>query len=429
MQVEDLYKVFLRHPIVVTDTRNIITDSLYFALHGENYNGNEFALQAIEKGCAFSVTDDSNINGDKIIHVPDVLLTLQDLAQYHRHKSSSVILAITGTNGKTTTKELISSVLSSQKKIICTQGNLNNHIGVPLTLLTIKKDTEIAVIEMGANHPGEIDFLCNIADPDIGLITNVGVAHIEGFGSFQGVINTKTELFRYLHKRNRKAFVNAGSKHLVPFANKDNDIFYSGDEDNFVTGKLHGGGINISVVWSCCQGAEQIVGTQLSGDYNLENIIAAVAVGKHFGITDENINKSISGYKPSNKRSQYCKTEKNEILNDAYNANPTSTRAAVENFYRISKDKKVIILGDMFELGQESTTEHNKILDLITDLGFTDVYLAGKDYSLFRNDYPFNFFEDTLSLAAYIKNNPVKDSFILLKGSRGMKMETILEYL
>lgn len=429
MQIEDLYKVFLQYPIVVTDTRNIITDSLYFALRGENFNGNEFALQAIEKGCAFSVTDDSNVNGDKIIRVHDVLLSLQNLAQYHRQKSSSVILAITGTNGKTTTKELISSVLSSQKKIVSTQGNLNNHIGVPLTLLTIKEDTEIAVVEMGANHPGEIDFLCNIADPDVGLVTNVGVAHIEGFGSFQGVINTKTELYRYLHKRNRKTFVNAGNEHLVPFANKENDIFYSGDENNFVTGKLHGGGINISVAWRCGEGTEQIVDTQLSGDYNLENIVAAVAVGKYFGITDKNINKSISEYKPSNKRSQFCKTEKNEILIDAYNANPTSTMAAVENFHRILKDRKVIILGDMFELGQESKTEHNKILDLISGLGFKDVYLAGKDYFQFRNNYPFIFFEDTLPLAAYIKNNPVKDCFILLKGSRGMKMETLLEYL
>jgi len=429
MNIENLYKVFKEHPEVTTDSRNITNGSVYFALRGEYFNGNDFAKAAIENGCSYAVVDDNSVTGEKIINVPDSLVALQELAKYHRKQCGAKVFAITGTNGKTTTKELIASVLSNSKKIIFTQGNLNNHIGVPLTLLKISDETEIAVIEMGANHPGEINFLCEIADPDAGLITNVGVAHIEGFGSFQGVVNTKTELYRYLHDRKRPALINAANQHLMSHSDIATDLYYAAGKNAIVTGHLSGNDVFVSVLWNDFAGNENKINTQISGSYNLENILAAIAVGKYYGISDELINKSIADYKPANKRSQYFHSGKNEIVIDTYNANPTSMKAAIENVYRINKKNKALILGDMFELGGDSEAEHKNILQLITTYGFKTAFLAGNNFNRFASEFPFNFFETTEALVNYINVNPIEDSFILLKGSRGMKMETVLDSL
>lgn len=429
MKTEELYRIFLTHPEVITDTRNIVPGSLFFALRGERFNGNDFAVKATEQGCAYAVVDDPAVQGKGIIQVPDVLASLQDLARHHRHCCNARIFAITGSNGKTTTKELIAAVLSSSAKIIFTQGNLNNHIGVPLTLLKIKPDTEIAVIEMGANHPGEIDLLCTIADPDAGLITNVGMAHLEGFGSFEGVVNTKTEMYRYLHMRQRPALVNAANPHLMKHSDETLDCYYAVGKNALVTGHLNGNDIRISVVWNDIAGHEYKVNTQLSGAYNLENVLAAITTGKYFGVADDQINKAISGYMPSNQRSQFVKTEKNEVLVDLYNANPTSMKAAVENMFRLKKDNKVLILGDMFELGAASEQEHKTLLGRINEMGFINVYLAGKNFYALRNLFPFYFFGETSELVLQLKENPLADAFILLKGSRGMRMEQVMECL
>jgi UDP-N-acetylmuramoyl-tripeptide--D-alanyl-D-alanine ligase len=429
MKTEELYSVFLSHPEVTTDTRQVVPGSVFYALKGDRFNGNEFALKALEAGCAYAVVDDDRVNGTGIIHVDNVLASLQNLASHHRSRCKAKILAVTGTNGKTTTKELIASVLSSSRKIIYTQGNLNNHIGVPLTLLNIRTDTDIAVVEMGANHPGEIDMLCRIADPDIGIITNVGIAHIEGFGSFETIVNTKTELYRYLHQRGRPALVNAANPMLMKHSDEALDKYYAAGKNALVTGHLAGNDVSISVVWNDIAGREYRVSTQLTGGYNLENVLAAIAAGKFFCISDEMINLSIENYSPSNKRSQFCKTERNEVLIDSYNANPTSMKVAVENIYRLKKENKVLILGDMFELGAISGQEHKLLLTRIKEMDFSRVLLAGTNFFEFRNDFPFMFFEKTEDLAGYLKENPLSGTFVLLKGSRGMRMEQVLDWL
>lgn len=429
MQIQELHNVFLKHPLIITDSRNTVPGSIFFALKGATFNGNDFAHQCVENGCAYAVVDDPNVKGDRMIHVDDVLATLQKLATFHRHHCRAKVFAITGTNGKTTTKELTAAVLSSSFRIVFTQGNLNNHIGVPLTLLSIKEDTEIAIVEMGANHPGEIDQLCHIADPDAGLVTNVGIAHIEGFGSFEGIVKTKTELYRYLQERKRPVLVNGLNQRLVAHAKKDNDLFYGSGPDALVTAAAEMGNVLLSVRWKNKEGKEYRVNTNLSGDYNLENVMAALAGGTYFGISSEKMNNAISGYVPSNKRSQLVQTERNEILVDAYNANPTSMKAAITNLSGIEKKNKVLILGDMFELGETSETEHRKIMQLIQDAGFTEVFLAGSYFCKGRGQFPFHFFDSTSDLAAHLQSKPLSGNFILLKGSRGMKMETVLQFL
>ncbi|PKP23189.1 MAG: UDP-N-acetylmuramoyl-tripeptide--D-alanyl-D-alanine ligase [Bacteroidetes bacterium HGW-Bacteroidetes-21] len=429
MNIDQLYQLFLTCGKVCTDTRNIIPGSIFFALKGETFDGNTYAHEALKKGAKYAVVDNPEIHGENILYINNVLLALQDLAALHRQKSSAVIIGITGTNGKTTTKELVSAVLSAQKKIIFTQGNLNNHIGVPLTLLTIQKETEYAVIEMGANHPGEIDFLCNIADPDYGLITNVGKAHLEGFGSFEGVVSTKTELYRYLHARNRKAFVNNENNILFSKANKDHDIFYGSDVSAIVSGKVVKNNPFIEIEWCGKDFVVYSCATHLIGNYNFENILAAITIGSYFGLDALKINQALEAYVPSNHRSQLVKTEKNEILLDAYNANPSSMRVAIENFKQIERTDKVMILGDMFELGLESPIEHKAVLSRLEELKDVTVLLAGKNYLEFAGSFDYHFFKTTSELKDYLILHPVQNSFKLVKGSRGMKMEQVLDVL
>lgn len=430
MNIEKLYELFLFCGKVCTDTRNIIPGSIFFALKGDNFDGNLYALEAVASGAAYAVVDNAEIKGEKILYYNNVLETLQRLASIHRKKSHAIVIGITGTNGKTTTKELIATVLSSQKKIIYTQGNLNNHIGVPLTLLNIKDDTEYAVVEMGANHPGEIEALCQIADPDFGMITNVGKAHLEGFGSFEGVVKTKTELYRYLHLRNRKVFVNSDNPNLIPFAQVENDLLYGTYPNALVSGAVVSCNPFVEIEWKSKSDIEtHYCKTNLIGIYNFENILAAITIGCYFGIESNKMNKALESYFPSNHRSQLIKKETNEILLDAYNANPTSMNAAIDNFSQIAQPEKVMIIGDMFELGKEGPAEHEAILVKLLALKNVKIFVAGKTYSLYSGSYPFRFFETTKDLCEELKDNRIMNSFVLVKGSRGMKMEQVLDYL
>ena len=426
MTPETIYQIFTDHPVVTIDSRKIEKDSIFFALKGDNFNGNAFALAAIEAGAAYAVIDEAEFAvHEKIILVENVLKTLQDLARLHRQKLGIPILAITGTNGKTTTKELVSAVLSKKYNLICTKGNLNNHIGVPLTLLSFKPETEFGVVEMGANHPGEIDELCRIALPDYGLITNVGRAHLEGFGSFEGVIQTKTELYRFLEQKEGTIFINNANPYLAGKAEKVKKIGYT-------TSKAFDGleGETVSsdpmlVFKALFPKGWLYIKTQLVGSYNLENALAAAAIGQYFGIDPTVIAQAIESYQPDNNRSQMVVTERNRLLMDAYNANPSSTRAALENFDHIVSPTKGVILGDMLELGEVSQEEHQKIVDFLLTLKLDLVYLVGPQYLACKTPEQYRHFNQSTDLALFLQQQSLSDYLLLIKGSRGMKLETI----
>ena len=373
--IETIYQHFQKAYKVTTDSRKIDKDAVFFALKGENFDANDFALQVAEAGVASLVVADRKDlpKHERILIVDDTLKTLQDLAAYHRQQCKAIVLSITGTNGKTTTKELVSAVLAKKYNIIHTMGNLNNHIGVPLTLLSIKPDTEIAVVEMGANHPGEIDFLCKIADPDYGLITNIGKAHLEGFGSFEGVIKTKTELYRHIKSHGKAVFVNQGNPLLWEQSEGQNRISYG--RHCAADAPVVPGACNpyLSVVWKM-----RLIQTHLVGSYNFENVAAAIGVGQYFGVEDDKIVEALEAYTPTNSRSQVIETEKNRIIMDAYNANPTSMRAALINFASICGEQHLLILGDMRELGSASEEEHRNILRLMKELGFRKLCSLGR---------------------------------------------------
>jgi len=426
MTLEDIYQIFLNHPQVTTDSRKIEPGSLFFALKGENFNGNLFALSAIERGAAFAIVDDAAyVVNDRILLVENVLQTLQRLASHHRQRLGTPILAITGTNGKTTTKELTASVLSKKFNLIYTRGNLNNHIGVPLTLLTLQAETEFAVIEMGANHPGEIAALCNIALPDYGLITNIGSAHLEGFGSFEGVVQTKTELYRFIEQNNGTLFVNNANPILTLRTGKSKKVGYS-TSSNF--DGLEGGIVSadpLLVVKALFPKGWLYIKTNLVGGYNLENVLAAAAIGQYFSIDPMEIASAIEGYQPDNNRSQMVVTERNKLLMDAYNANPSSTHAALENFAKIAAVKKGVILGDMLELGSYSREEHQKIADTLSALNLDLVLLTGTNYTGCKVPDSFRCFNHSSELAAYLKQEHLSGYLLLIKGSRGMQLETI----
>ena len=427
MNLEALYQIFLQHPVVTTDSRKIEPGSLFFALKGDNFNGNEFALAALEKGASYSVVDEEQtVGNEKIILVENVLQTLQNLARLHRQKLGIPILAITGTNGKTTTKELVSSVLTKKYTVISTKGNLNNHIGVPLTLLKLTSETQIGVVEMGANHPGEIAALCSIALPDFGLITNVGRAHLEGFGSFEGVIQTKTELYRFLEKNNGTVFINLGNPYLAPHAGNVKKVGYSTEKDSEgLEGEALGSKpfLHFKVLFPK---GWLYIKTRLVGYYNLENALAAVAVGQYFDVDPMAITCAIEGYQPDNNRSQWMETQRNNLLMDAYNANPSSTRAAVENFAQLDAPKKGVILGDMLELGSVAHEEHQRIIDLLVSIKSELVILVGPNY--LGCNVPGNFlrFANAVDLAEYLRINKLTNYLLLIKGSRGMKLETLV---
>ena len=433
MKIKHLYDIFKQCASVITDSRNCKRDAMFFALKGENFDGNKYAVQALNDGCKYAVVDDASLSGisDSILVVDDALATLQKLASYHRQMLNAKIIGITGTNGKTTTKELISSVLSEKYKIWFTQGNLNNHIGVPLTLLSMPDDTEIGVIEMGANHKGEIEFLCNIAQPDLGLITNVGKAHLEGFGSFEGVMETKAELYKHLYNKQFPAFININNNHLKKMIGEGKFISYGTSPDAYIMGQNAQASPNLQFEWKQ-NGSEtwEHTKTKLTGIYNFENALAAVCIGTYFDVAAENINKALSEYTPVNNRSQLITTNRNKVLMDAYNANPDSMNAALQNFDAIDFPKKILILGGMKELGNDSNKEHESLLKQIAETNIDSCYLVGNEFKPLLSEYKhYKWFESTIQLTDYLNQHPINNALILIKGSRSNKLETVLERL
>lgn len=423
MTIEQLYKIFQQYPSVQTDTRALKEGDLFFALKGPNFNANQFAEKALAAGAAYAVVDEPPaVANDRIIVVKDVLNTLQQLAKFHRQQFNIPFIAITGSNGKTTTKELIHVVLSANYKTYTTQGNLNNHIGIPLTLLRVKKDAEMAVIEMGANHQQEIAAYCEYTLPTHGIITNAGKAHLEGFGGVEGVRKGKGELYDYLRTHGGTAFVMWDYDYLQTMSNGISTIIKYGTETGDVTGRLLQSEPFLSV--AITSGHHFTIQTQLVGAYNLPNVLVAVTVGKHFNITDELIKKAIESYAPSNSRSQLIEKGDNKFILDAYNANPSSMRAAIENFAAIHAEHKVLMLGAMAELGPESLQEHRQIVSLIQQYPWQSVVLVGGDFM--KVDHPFIKKENAQQAGEWFREQTFHHTFFLIKGSRSMQMEKVL---
>jgi len=416
MNIKDLYQKYLKNYLVTTDTRNIKKNALFFSLKGAHFNGNTFAKKAIELGASYAIIDEKayEIKG-KTILVNNVLKTLQALANYHRKQLAIPIIGITGSNGKTTTKELLQAVLQTQFNTKATLGNLNNHIGVPLTILSFTNKTEIGIVEMGANHQKEIEFLCTICEPDLGYITNFGKAHLEGFGGIEGVIKGKSELYTYLKENNKISFVNANDAIQVQLTTNLNNVL-----------------LNNTVSTSAIQPflavkyKDQVIHTHLVGAYNVDNLKAAISIGEYFTISQENIISAIKNYIPTNNRSQIIKKKNNIILMDAYNANPSSTMVALDNLNKTNHQKKTVILGDMFELGDYSTKEHQNIVDYCNTLHLDRCIFVGEAYSKTSASEKYENFE---SLKNQIKQSPFKNCYILIKGSRGMSLERLLEVI
>ncbi|MCD7971767.1 MAG: UDP-N-acetylmuramoyl-tripeptide--D-alanyl-D-alanine ligase [Candidatus Azobacteroides sp.] len=428
MQIQEIYRLFLAHSVVTTDSRNIPLGSLFFSLKGNSFNGNTFASKAIEQGCSYAFVDEEEYAGqERIIYVEDCLKALQQLANYHRRQFKGKVIGITGTNGKTTTKELIAAVLSKKYNILYTQGNLNNHIGVPMTLLQLKEDHELAVIEMGANHCGEIQELCAIAEPDFGLITNVGRGHLEGFGSFEGVLRTKGELYEAIRRVNGTVFLHHENLYLQELSKGMKKIEYGESPGLYVQGTECTSDPFLSFKWALQDGETQQVTTHLVGTYNLENALAAIAVGRYFDISSDLIQEAIQEYIPQNNRSQYKKGVRNSLIIDAYNANPTSMLASLKNFSEMKVPAKAVVLGDMLELGEESKAEHRKMIVEIEKAGFKEVFLIGNEFSSI--EHPFHYYGDTKAFIEYLKEHPLSGFTILIKGSRKWKLEEIIPYL
>jgi len=430
MEINELYNIFLENPFITTDTRKVKPQALFFALKGENFDGNKYAHDALQKGCLYAIVDDKNVvDGNKYILVNNVLDTLQGLANYHRKQLNIPIIAITGTNGKTTTKELIASVLDKKYQVSYTIGNFNNHIGVPLTLLSMTKDSEIGVVEMGANHPLEIKNLSEIAEPNYGIITNVGKAHIEGFGSFENVIKTKKELYDYIKSTNGLVFYNRRNEILndIIKANKINNISY-GDPDSDVNGEALISKQFLKLELTI-DNSRINTDTNLIGNYNLENVLAAATIGKYFNVPIEKIIEAIQEYSPTNNRSQFVETSKNKLILDAYNANPTSVYAALENFANMDIKNKCIVLGDMLELGEESNKEHLDMIEYVKNQDFKHVLLVGEIYSSCNVPKNINQFSDVDELKKWLESNKIANSSVLIKGSRGIQLERIVENL
>lgn len=439
MNLETLYDIFLDHPVVTTDSRNCPAGSLFFALRGENFNGNRFAGQTLDNGCAYAVIDDpeyAEAGNDRLILVGDSLRTLQQLANHHRRQLGTKMIGITGTNGKTTTKELIAAVLSRKYRVLYTQGNLNNPIGVPLTLLRLEKEHELAIIEMGASHPGDIRELAEIAEPDYGIITNVGKAHLEGFGSFEGVVRTKGELYDYLRgKKDSVVFIPQGNPYLNAISDGLNLIAYGNDASAYgndtsayVIGTVTGNTPFLAFEWKRGNGETVYpVQTRLIGEYNFDNALAAVAIGSYLGVEPENINRALEEYTPQNNRSQLMETGKNHLIIDAYNANPTSMAASLENFRKMEVPHKSVILGDMKELGAASGEEHEKIVDLVGRCGFERVILVGEAFGRVQSNYET--FRDVEELISVLQENGIEGNYVLIKGSNSMKLVRAADYL
>ncbi len=430
MNVPTFYPIFLKQAKVSIDSRNLKPGEIFFALKGENFNGNSFVEQAFRNGAAYAIVDEEiEIQDSRIFKVNNTLNFLQELANYHRNQFQIPVLAITGSNGKTTTKELVASVLSQKYSCLSTQGNYNNHIGVPLTLLQLSSKNDIAVIEMGANHVGEIAQLSEIANPTHGIITNIGKAHLEGFGSLEGVIKGKTELFKYLNLNNGIIFLDKDNPHLASKVAKENVVEYSEIDPNAETfGQLLSGDPVLSFEYKYKKGKSNKLDTNLAGNYNLKNCLAAISIGMHFQVPEKKINESINNYLPQNIRSQWVKTEKNNVLLDAYNANPDSMRCAIMNFSELEKTNKLLIIGEMLELGKYSSQEHEQIISLLKLFNFETVYLVGKAFQDLKQ-HSYQTFISVEEVKSHLKEtNPIQAS-ILIKGSRGVRLEVLLEVL
>lgn len=431
MTTTELYQIYLKHRNICTDTRKITKSCLFFALKGENFDANTFASKAIEAGAAFAIIDDERYAAsDKCILVEDVLCALQELSVFHRKQLKIPVIGITGTNGKTTTKELIRSVLSQHCRTIATDGNLNNHIGVPLSLLAIGDDCDIAIIEMGANHQKEIAFLCSLAQPGYGLITNVGKAHLEGFGGVEGVKIGKGELYEYLAQTNGTVFINTDNPTLVDMS-RDREVIkvvgYGKGATNFVSGGLKELSPFLTIEWQL-KGREDAVFTaesNLPGTYNFENILAAICIGSFFKLSPDQINQGIKAYQPKNNRSQILKTENNTLICDYYNANPSSMVVALDNLHAVPAENKVIILGDMFELGLDSSMEHRSIVEKVREITASRKIFIGEEFYKLK-DKSAEFYRTTYDASLALQKTPLTGSTILLKGSRGMKLEDLI---
>lgn len=427
MDIDQLYQLFLRHPSVQTDTRKLKKGDIFFALKGPNFNGNHFAKQALEAGAAYVVADETPAFKDERILLTDhALITLQQLAGYHRRQFSIPFIAITGSNGKTTTKELVHAVLSSTYKTYTTRGNLNNHIGIPLTLLSVKPDAEMAIIEMGANHLKEIAGYCEYTRPTHGIITNCGKAHLEGFGSIEGVRKAKGELYDYLKQHEGTAFIMWDYDYLREMSRGIPHMITYGTSGAEVTGNIRQADPFLEVAMTKDK-EKIIIQSKLVGDYNLPNILAAVAAGRYFNVPENKIKTAIEAYAPSNSRSQLIEREGNKIILDAYNANPSSMKAAIENFAATQNTNKILVLGAMMELGRESEKEHSDLVELVTHYLWKEVILVGGDFA--RIKHPFRFFNTAPEAGAWLREHREKGNVYLVKGSRSIQMEVIADML
>lgn len=435
--MEKLYEIFLRYPKICTDTRRVEKNAVFFALRGPNFNANSLAGKAIEQGCAFAVIDEKEYRkNEQFILVEDVLKTLQGLAKYHRNQLKKLpapipFIGITGSNGKTTTKELINAALSRKFKTTATGGNLNNHIGVPLTVLSVTKTTEIAIIEMGANHIDEIAGLCSIAQPDFGIITNIGKAHMEGFGNFEGVIKAKGELYDYLKKNNGTAFLNNDNQLLKDLSHGIKKLTYGKSDDCDCIGKFIEANPLVKISWKKKQESEfrEIIQTKIIGNYNFENILAAICIGNFFGVDRNDIKTALENYLPSDNRSQILKKGSNTIILDCYNANPVSMSAAISNFAQMQDGNKIAILGDMLELGEYSRKEHENIVEILKNCPFSQTILVGEEFSKINLPGNFKSFLKTEEAKQFLLSGKIENSQILIKGSRGIKLESVAEVL
>lgn len=432
MDITALYRIFQKCTCVTTDSRNCPKNSLFIALKGENFNGNAFAAKALESGSSYVVIDEADYAPVGDVHyiiVDNCLQTLQQLANYHRRQLGTRIIGITGTNGKTTTKELMGAVLSQSHNVLYTLGNLNNAIGVPLTLLRLTTAHDLAIVEMGASHPGDIKELAEIAEPDYGIITNVGKAHLEGFKSFEGVIKTKGELYDYLRQRGDSIiFIHQDNSYLKKMAGGLNQIVYGSAEDVYVNGRVVSNSPYLTFEWKAGKEGEiHHVQTQLIGEYNFSNALAAVTIGRFFGVEPAKIDKALAEYLPQNNRSQLKKTADNILIVDAYNANPTSMIASISNFRNMEAAHKMLILGDMRELGKDSAEEHQKIVDYLEECNFENVALVGEQFAATHHSYPT--YPDANTLIIELQKTKPTRKMILIKGSNGIKLSTVIDYL
>lgn len=427
MSIIDLYDLFIHNPQITTDSRNCPKGSIFFALKGDKFDGNQYAGKALASGCVYAVIDNPDYYiGERTILVDNVLKTLQQLAHHHRKVLGLPIIGITGTNGKTTTKELLAAVLSTKFNLLYTEGNFNNHIGVPLTLLRLTHDHEMAVIEIGASHPGDIKELVDIVHPNYGIITNVGRAHLEGFGSFEGVIRTKGELYDYIRRSKGKIFIKKENEYLQSIAKGIEQITYGNGDDAFASGQVVSCDPFLVFNWKQ-QGKLHTVETHMIGSYNLDNVLAAVAVGRFFKIPAERISRAIAAYEPTNNRSQFKKTDNNELIIDAYNANPSSMKVALDNFITMPVQPKAIILGDMRELGPTSDELHAEVVEQIKKGQFDKVFLCGEHFSKVGKE--FSPFATTEAMVEELRKQPLKGYHILIKGSHSMGLEKLADIL